>query len=283
VGAAVVSQSDDHRPARPLLPAPAARLAGFAALALLGALEWRRLIEAPTAGQALLWVAVATLTGLAIVACERVTPRRQSLAVAGVAVAGVAAALVASGIPLDFFWPRHWPALGEGLAGGAEALSGVRLPYAGADPWPVLVVRLGGSLLCVLAALLAFCPRERGRGFPFLALAVLLVLVATPVVSIGGTRPLLLGLALAALTFAFLWLERLPLRPGLGVAALAGIALAGALPLAGVADRGDPWFDYRAFAESLGPQDPIRFDFDHGAYGPITWPRNGSEVLRVSS
>ena len=283
MGAAVVSQSDDHRPARPLLPPPAARLAGFAALALLGALEWRRLIEAPAAGQALLWVAIATLTGLAIVACERVTPRRRSLAVAGVAMAGVAAALVASGVPLDFFRPRHWPALGDGLAGGVEALSGVRLPYAGADPWPVLVVRLGGSLLCVLAALLAFCPRERGRGFPFLALAVLLVLVATPVVSIGGTRPLLLGLALAALTFAFLWLERLPLRPGLGVAALAGIALAGALPLAGVADRGEAWFDYRAFAESLGPQDPIRFDFDHGAYGPITWPRNGSEVLRVSS
>jgi hypothetical protein len=283
VGAAVVSRSDDHRPARALLPAPVARLAGFAALALLGALEWVRLLEAPGGGRALAWVAIATLTGAAVVACERVTPRRRSLAVTAVALAGVGAAAVSSGIPLDFFRPRNWPALGEGLAGGAEALSGVRLPYAGADPWPVLVVRLGGALLCVLAALLAFCPRERRRGFPFLALAVLLVLVATPVVSIGGARPLLLGLALAALTFAFLWLERLPLRPGLGVAALACIALAGALPLAGVADRGDAWFDYRAFAESLGPQDPIRFDFDHGSYGPITWPRNGSEVLRVSS
>ena len=70
------------------------------------------------------------------------------------------------------------------------------------------------------------------RGYPFLALAVLLVVVASPVVSLGGTQPLLLGLAIAALTVCFLWLERLPLRPGLGVAALGAIALAGALPLA---------------------------------------------------
>ena len=94
------------------------------------------------------------------------------------------------------------------------------------------------------------------RGYPFVALAVLIVVVASPVVSLGGTRPLLLGLALAALTVCFLWLERLPLRPGLGVAALVAIALAGALPLAAVADRGEPWFDYRSFAESLGPDDP---------------------------
>ena len=44
---------------------------------------------------------------------------------------------------------------------------------------------------------------------------MLLVLVASPVVSLGGTTSsLLLGLALAALTVVFLWLERLPLRPG---------------------------------------------------------------------
>ena len=86
-------------------------------------------------------------------------------------------------------------------------------------------------------------------------------MVVSPVVSLGGARPLMLGAAIAALTVCFLWLERLPLRPGLGVAALLGVALAGALPLAAVADRGEPWFDYKAFAEGLGPDDPVRFSW----------------------
>jgi transglutaminase-like putative cysteine protease len=91
-----------------------------------------------------------------------------------------------------------------------------------------------------------------------------------------------LGLTLAALTVCFLWLERLPLKPGLGVAALLAVALAGALPLAALADRGEPWFDYRTFAESLGPDDPVRFSWTQ-SYGPITWPRDGNEVMRVVS
>jgi transglutaminase-like putative cysteine protease len=74
----------------------------------------------------------------------------------------------------------------------------------------------------------------------------------------------------------------LPLRPGLGVALLLGVALAGALPLATVADRGEPWFDYKAFAEGLGPDDPVRFSWSQ-QYGPIDWPREGNEVMRVKS
>ena len=120
------------------------------------------------------------------------------------------------------------------------------------------------------------------RGYPFVALAVLIVVIASPVISLGGTRSALLGLAVAALSICFLWLERLPLRPGLGVAGLLVVALVGALPVAAAADRGEPWFDYRSFAESLGPDDPVRFSWTQ-SYGPIDWPRDGNEVMRVVS
>ena len=165
---------------------------------------------------------------------------------------------------------------------GAQSLGTVRMPYEGADPWPRAALEVGGSLLLTTAALLTCWPRGSTRGYPFLSLIALLVLVVSPVVSLGGTRPLLLGAAIAALTVCFLWLERLPLRPGLGVAALLGVALAGALPLAAVADRGEPWFDYKAFAEGLGPDDPVRFSWNQD-YGPIDWPRDGNEVMRVTS
>ena len=146
------------------------------------------------------------------------------------------------------------------------------------------MLQLLGAGLVMISGLLALWPRANDtRGYPFLSLAALLVLTASPVVSMGGTRPLLLGTALTVLTVCFLWLERLPLRPGLGVAALIGLALAGALPLASAADRGEPWFDYQAFAEGLGPKDPVRFDWGHGDYGPMTWTRSGAEVVRVKA
>ena len=263
-----------------LLPVWAARLLGFAALASLGALQWQRMVEGLSSGRALLWVAAAVGAGAAVLACDRL--RRPGPATLAVAALAFAAAVVVSGIDLEYLKPRRWEDLVEGVAGGAQALGTVRLPYAGADPWPRAALELAGSLLLTAAALVACWPRASSRGYPFLALVALLVLVVSPVVSLGGTRPLLLGAAIAALTVCFLWLERLPLRPGIGVAALLGVALAGALPLAAVADRGEPWFDYKAFAEGLGPDDPVRFSWDQ-SYGPITWPRDGNEVLRVKS
>ncbi len=118
-------------------------------------------------------------------------------------------------------------------------------------------------------------------GYPFLALALLLILVASPVVSLGGAQPVALGAVLTALTVAFLWLERLPLRPGAGIAAMLALALVGALPLASAADGEDPWFDYKSFAEGLGPDEPLAFDWGHN-YGPLG-PREGIEVLRVAT
>ena len=47
-----------------------------------------------------------------------------------------------------------------------------------------------------------------------------------------------------------------------------------------VADRGEPWFDYRSFAESLGPDDPVRFSWSRARADHR--PRDGNEVMRSS-
>jgi len=264
-----------------LVPTAAARLVGLAALALVGGLEWRRMVAGVGAGRVLLWVAVAVATGAALAAAGRLARRREAatLAIAGVALVG---ALAASGIPLVLLKPARWDQLATGVAQGADSLGSVWLPYVGADPWPGRTLQLLGALLCVLAGLLAFWPRGAGRGYQFIALGGLIALAVTPVVSLGTARPLLIGGVLAAGTVTFLWLERLPVRPGVGLAALLAIVTAGAVPLAGVTDREQPWFDYEGFAEGLGPDHPVRFDWAQ-RYGPIDWPRLHTELLRISA
>ncbi|MEO8688876.1 MAG: transglutaminaseTgpA domain-containing protein [Solirubrobacteraceae bacterium] len=268
-----------RRPAA-LLPASVARTVGFALLALLGAAEWARMVSDGGLALALPCVLAAVLAGETVGAAGTLPLRLRVPAAALAAVVGLVLAALASGLEPRLLTPAHWDELSVGIGGGLEALSGVTLPYGGVDPWPDITLRLGGALLVTLAAVLASWPRGESRGFPFFALAALLVLVATPVTAIGTPRSLVLGLAIAALTVCFLWLERLPLRPGLGVAVLAGIALAGALPLSAAADRDGPWFDYSTWAEGLGTPASVRFDWDH-SYGPLTWQREGREMLRI--
>jgi transglutaminase-like putative cysteine protease len=273
-----------------LMPTWLARLVGFGALAALGALEWQRMVAALPSARALLWVLTALATAVALLACDRLPARRRGAGTVAAAAGGLLAGFVTSGAEVALLGPRRWDDLAGGLHDGAQTLGTVRLPYTGSDPWPATTLELIGAELLVLAALIAFWPRPAsearaagaGRGYPFLSLALLLVLVASPVVSLGGTRPVALGAVLTALCVCFLWLERLPLRPGLGVAALLGVALAGALPLAAAADRGEQWFDYKSFAEGLGPDDPVHFAWDQ-SYGAIDWPREGNEILRVTA
>jgi protein-glutamine gamma-glutamyltransferase len=260
----------------------AARLGGFAALALLGALQWQRMVEGLGSGRMLLWVLVAVGAAAAVIGADSLR-RFRGPATLAVVPLSLLAAYAASGLPFVLLKPRRIDELGAGLSQGAEALSSVQLPYAGANPWPTDTLLLLGSLLCVTAALLAFWPREGGRGYPFLSLALLLTLVAAPLVSLGGARPVVLGVVLTALTVCFLWLERLPLKPGAGIAAMLALAVVGAVPLASAADGEEPWFDYKTFAESFGPDDPLAFNWGHDYGKPLNWPREGSEVLRVGT
>jgi transglutaminase-like putative cysteine protease len=270
------------RPPAALLPAPLARTVGFALLATLGAAEWVRMVGHGGLVGALPWVAAAVLAGETVGAAGALAPRLRVPAAGLAAALGLLLAALASGLEPRLLLPGHWADLSAGIARGLEALSGVTLPYGGVDPWPDITLRLGGALLVTLAAVLAAWPRREERGFPFFALAALLVLVATPVTAVGTSRSLVLGVALAALTVCFLWLERLPLRPGVGVAILGGLALAGALPLSAAANRDGPWFDYSSWAEGLGTPASVRFNWDH-SYGPLRWHRDGREMLRIRS
>jgi transglutaminase-like putative cysteine protease len=271
----------DRRP-RALLAAPAARLIVFALLGGLGALEWARMVDGLSGGRALTWVLVGLAAAGAVLLADRARPRLRGPLTLLAALGGLLAAFAVSGLDLGLLRASRLSELGEGLARGSEALGGVRLPYEGKDPWPALVVQLGGALLCVLAAMLAVWPRSGTRGHHFAALTALLVLVASPVVSLAAPKPLVFGAAVALLTAAFLWLERLPVRPGISAPALVAVTLIAALPLGAAADREEPWFDYRTFAESLGPADPVNFKWDHG-YGPIDWAREGVELFRVKA
>jgi transglutaminase-like putative cysteine protease len=266
------------------VPPGFARVVGFVPLVCLAVHEWARL-SAPAHGwpaRGLAWVGVALAAAAAVIACSRLPRRPGAAAIWSVTIGALVAAALASGVDPVLLKPARWDELLAELERGAQQLGVVRLPYAGADPWPRQTLDLAGALMCVLAALLVVWPRASRRGFPFCAWALLLVPVVTPAVVFGGSQPIVLGLLLAILSIVFLWIERMPLRPGAGVAVLSGIALAGALPLGVLADRPDPWFDYEAFAERLVPAHPVRYSWDHD-YGPLLWPREGREVLRVEA
>src|SRR5690349_3230962 len=94
--------SGDLPPGR-LMPSWLARLSGFAALASLGALEWQRLIAGLSAGRALLWMLVAVLAALLVLAAGA---RRAPLV--GAVVTSALLGYAVSGAPLRLLWPRHW-------------------------------------------------------------------------------------------------------------------------------------------------------------------------------
>jgi protein-glutamine gamma-glutamyltransferase len=269
------------------VPPGVARVVGFVPLVCLAVHEWTRLSE-PSHGspaRGLAWIGVALGAAVAVAGCARLARGRRAAAAAAaaaVAVGVMVAAALAAGVDPVLLKPGRWGDLYAGLERGAQELGVVRLPYRGADPWPQQTLDLAGALMLALAGLLVAWPRAAGRGLPFFAWALLLIPVVAPVVLLGGAQPLILGLLLAILSILFLWLERMPMRPGVGLAVLTGIALAGALPLGVAADRPEPWFDYGAFAERLVPAHPVRFSWDQD-YGQLRWPRDGRELLRVKA
>src|SRR3712207_8639338 len=72
--------------------------------------------------------------------------------------------------------------------------------------------------------------------------------------------------------------DALPISAG----ALAVAAAVVALGLAPAIDGRQPWWDYENWALSASTTDTTSFSWDHD-YSPLTWPRDGREMLRVKA
>ncbi len=265
------------------MPAPVARLIGFVALAGFGALQWAEMVR-PAASDALLGSVLAgALAGALLTAlAQRRPPARVRLAATLIA-AGVLlfVAFAAAGVPGRMFAPRGWDDLAAGVADGLGGVSTVRTPYGGLDEWTRIVLILGGCALAALAAVLAFVPRRGGAfGVPVAAAVALGTLYTVPVMQHDVELPWLAGLGFTALLATFLWLERLRRRgAGLAVGVIAAAALAG-YAAAPALDRDRALLDYEEIAQSLSPSATTQYRWNH-SYGPLDWPRDGREILRV--
>ena len=267
-------------PSENTLPVPTARAIAFFVLAGFGAVHWMVLLEPPAPERALYALLAAGVAVAGLLAAGRLSGRARQAAAAGVSFVALALALLAGGVADELLRPDRWGTLASGISRGVESLPGVRVPYRGVDEWARTVIPLGGTVLVVAAAIAAFWPRGSRIGFPGLSLTLLVALYAVPAVSLDFENEFLRGAALALLVLAFLRLEKLRV----GDAGSAGLVAAGvavvALMLAPALDRDTPWWDYESWALGAASARTTSFSWDHD-YGPLDWPRDGRELLRV--
>jgi hypothetical protein len=240
------------------------------------------MLVAPRDSGALL-VAVATGLGMgvAMAASRRLPGPARYLVAAALALAALALALLEAGIPARLLAPGGWGELAAGLSQGIETLPDVKVPYAGVDDWPRLAIVSGGTVLVVIAAIAAFWPaRGANRAGQGLALVALTTLFLVPSIDLTMDHQFLRGAAFAAAAGLFLWLERVPRAGAAGAAAALAVAVTAGLAAAPALDGRGPWVDYERIAESFAPAASVRFDFSH-QYGPLDWPRDGREMLRI--
>jgi protein-glutamine gamma-glutamyltransferase len=272
----------DARDARdPTLPLPVARGLAFLLLAGFAILHWMALLEPGVPGRGAVGLLVALGAAVALWAARRLPGRGPHAAGVGIAVVALLLAMLAGGIPRELLHPSHWSELASGISRGIQALPGVRVPYRGVDPWIRLVIPVGGTALVTVAALAAFWPRRGGRlGVPLPALLALVVLYAVPTVTLSFTGEFLRGAVLAMLVLAFLRLERLRVRDVRLAGAVAAVVVVAGLLVAPLINGDSPWFDYEAWALDASTSKTTAYSWDH-SYGPLHWPRDGREMLRV--
>jgi transglutaminase-like putative cysteine protease len=266
----------------PTLAVGAARGLAFVALCGFASIEWMQMLEPPASSRAGYAVLIAGGAMLGLLAAGRLPSRAQQPAAIVVAVAAVAFALLGGRIPDELLLPGRWGELLSGIGRGISALPGARVPYRGIDEWTRTVVILGGTMLAAVAALTAFWPRRRGLGLHHVSLVLLVTMYAVPAVALDLPREFLSGAVLSLLVVAYLRLERLRIGDAQAAGMLAvGVVILG-LAVAPALDTGRPWFDYETWALSNASSRSTSFNWEH-TYGPLDWPRDGRELLRVKA
>jgi transglutaminase-like putative cysteine protease len=258
---------------------------GFVPLAMFGALHWGGLLNPQAGGTMVVGVLVAGGAGAVLLATSAHPRHAVRAAGAIAAVLGIALfGLVLASVPLRLLIPDAWDELAAGLAQGMESLPAITVPYRGADEWVRSAMVLSGVALAGVAALLAFWPRGRARtpGFPLAAAVALGALYTIPIVERGPHAPYVGGATFCVLLATFLWLERLRAdQVGVAAVCVLAVTLVGAF-VAPRLDGNGPWLDYEQIAEGLQPEKAATFAWNH-SYGPMTWPRDGREVLRIKA
>jgi transglutaminase-like putative cysteine protease len=269
----------------PLASPGIARLVGFFPLALFGALQWGKLLAPTAEGDMLLAVLVATAAGALLLYTGRDERRAVRVAGAIAAVIGVAVlGLLVAGVPLRLLKPANWGELGAGIGQGVESMPAITVPYRGVDEWVRTALVATGAWLAGAAALIAFWPRPQARtpGHSIAGAVALGALYTIPIVESGPRAPYLDGAVLCVLLATYLWLERLRAdQVGVAFGCVLAVAVVGGF-VAPRLDGRSPWLDYEQIAEDLQPEKAVAFSWNHN-YGPMTWPRDGREVLRIKA
>src|SRR4051794_21708927 len=269
----------------PLASPGVARLVGFVPLAGFGALQWGALLTPKADGSLLLGVLAATAAGGLLLVTGR--DSRRAVHVAGAAGATLRVFVLPlgiAGVPLRLLKPAGWDDLASGLGQGIESFPAITVPYRGVDAWVRHALVASGVMLTGAAALIAFWPRPEARatGHPIAAAVALGALYTIPIVEHGPKAPYLGGAVFCMLLAAFLWLERLRAEQlGVASACVLAVTVAGGI-VAPRLDGTSPWLDYEHIAEDLQPEKAATFSWNH-SYGPMTWPRDGREVLRIQA
>ena len=269
-------------PSAPTLSVPIARGLAFFALAGFGALHWMVLLEPSEPNRALYGLGAAGLVVAGLLAAARLGPRARRATSAAVVLVALALGLVGGGVADELLRPDHWGELASGLVRGIESLPGIRVPYRGLDEWTRIAIGVGGTVLPPLAAALAFWPRGSRTGYVIPALILLVALYAVPAVALDFENEFVRGAALALLVVAFLRLEKLRVGDAGNAGMVAAAAAVLALLLAPALDGDQPWWDYESWALGAASARSTSFSWDHH-YGPLVWPRDGRELLRVKA
>ena len=224
-------------------------------------------------------------SSLALLGAARLPRLLRPLAAGAIAVAGLRArAARRRRAPTRSCGPSAGARCSGGSAAGSRRCPASTCPTAASTSGRMLVLGVGGTLLAVAAAVLAFWPRRGGRtGFRAAALILLVALYAVPAVVLDFEGEFLRGALLAVLVLAFLRLERLAgrrragrgdrrrRRRGRRAARRAGCSTGASRGGTTSAGRSTP-----PRARAVG------FSWDHD-YSPLDWPRDGREMLRVKA